>query len=179
MQGLKLWSSGTWPLLRDTSQQQQQLPQPQQNDPASSSRYDTSLAAAAAAVLEGADRPSSPASIAVMHAIASLPNLTSVSLSLQNLGHAAAAELAAATQLTSLKLRACGVGDSTIKYVAQNLTNLRSLFAEYNRDISDEVLEVLARGLKQLTELDIRYTSVSEDGKQFLRTLQRLKQLQV
>jgi hypothetical protein len=120
--------------------------------------------------------------LALAQAITSLPQLGALSLSLPDFGHAACMQLAAGgTQLTSLKLRACSLQDSTLRLIAAKLTGLKCLFVEYNRDLSDGVLQEVfgSSNLRQLTELDIRYCSVSDAGKQFLATLTRLQQLQV
>eukprot|EP00775_Hariotina_reticulata_P002191 gene2191-2509_t len=119
--------------------------------------------------------------VVLAQAIASLPQLGALSLSLPEFGQAASMQLAAAgSQLTSLKLRACSLQDSTLRFLAAKLTGLQCLFVEYNRDLSDGVLQqVFGSNLRQLTELDMRYCSVSDAGKQFLATLTRLQQLQV
>uniref|UniRef100_A0A383WA81 EGF-like domain-containing protein n=1 Tax=Tetradesmus obliquus TaxID=3088 RepID=A0A383WA81_TETOB len=68
----------------------------------------------------------------------------------------------------------------TLKLVAGNLGEASfSPFVEYNREVDDDVLPVLLRELTALTELDVRYTGVSEAGRQYLQQLTRLQQLQL
>ncbi|WIA43854.1 hypothetical protein OEZ86_010269 [Tetradesmus obliquus] len=142
---------------------------------------DASAAAAAAAdaPVKSGDSAEDSSQSSLMAVIAALPHLSSLSLSLQGLGSAAAAQLAAATDLTSLKLRACGIGSAALAGLAGELRCLRSLFVEYNWEVEDDVLPVLLRELTALTELDVRYTGVSEAGRQYLQQLTRLQQLQL
>ncbi|KAF6249586.1 hypothetical protein COO60DRAFT_1647860 [Scenedesmus sp. NREL 46B-D3] len=133
----------------------------------------SAVGAAAAAGSQGCCKASLTA------VIAALPHLNRLSLSLQGLGTSAAAELGAATGLTWLKLRACGIDSAALAGLASELKGLRSLFVEYNREVGDEVLPVLLRELTALTELDVRYTGVSGAGGQHLQTMTRLQQLQL
>lgn len=112
---------------------------------------------------------SQPAAV-LMPAVASLPSLRHLSLSLPGLGDAAAALLAPASDLTHLKLRACGLGRSALDTLAPVLLQLRSLALEYNRAIRDDDL-VLLTSLQQLVELDLRYTAVTAAGAVRLQVL--------
>ncbi|WIA23372.1 hypothetical protein OEZ85_000135 [Tetradesmus obliquus] len=70
-------------------------------------------------------------------------------------------------------------GPAGRRRLAGELRCLRSLFVEYSREVEDGVLPVLLRELTVLTELDVRYTGVSEAGRQYLQQLTRLQQLQL
>jgi hypothetical protein len=87
--------------------------------------------------------------------------------------------LAAATGLTWLKLRACGIDSAALAGLACELKGLRSLFVEYNREVDDAVVPVLLQALTALTELDVRYTGISSTAGAHLQAATRLQQLQL
>lgn len=112
----------------------------------------------------------------LLRAIASLPQLQSLSLNQFPLG-VSAAELAAATGLTSLKLDECEVVDKAIEVLAAHLSRLRKLSLSWNFRVSDAVLGPIARSLLQLEHLSMCSTRVSEANMQLLR--QRLPSVTV
>jgi hypothetical protein len=145
-------------------------------DTAAAAAAEDAGAAATAAAAAGHDRSGKAGLTGV---IAALPHLTFLSLSLQGLGSAAAAELGAATGLTWLKLRACGIDSAALAGLACELKGLRSLFVEYNREVDDAVVPVLLQVLTALTELDVRYTGISHTAGALLQASTRLQQLQL
>jgi hypothetical protein len=182
LRGLRLWAAGPWPQRRGQQQQQQQqraAPTTVLAAEAAAELLQPPAAAADAAEYAAAASEEDCGKAGLTSVIASLPHLESLSLSLQGLGSTAAAELGAATGLTSLKLRACGIGSAALAGLAADLKGLRSLFMEYNRQVGDDVLPVLLQQLTELTELDVRYTGVSDAGRQYLQQLTRLQQLQL
>jgi hypothetical protein len=171
--------------FRQRMQQRAEERQQQQPDVAAAAADDDAQTAsgaaedpaAAAAAAAAATEDSSKAGLTGV--IAALPHLSNLSLSLQGLGSAAAAELGAATGLTSLKLRACGIDSAALAGLAYELKGLRSLFVEYNRDVDDAVVPVLLQTLTELTELDVRYTGISSTAGELLQAVTRLHQLQL
>jgi hypothetical protein len=104
----------------------------------------------------------------VCTALARLPKLTCCHLKLPGLG-AAAAHLAAATQLTELHVLAagCGFDDGCVATLCTGLTGLRHLDVSFNRLLTDACLARIA-AMPRLMLLDLHGTGVTDDGVQQL-----------
>ncbi|WP_458694884.1 TomO hydrophobic C-terminal domain-containing protein, partial [Wolbachia endosymbiont of Laodelphax striatellus] len=104
-----------------------------------------------------------------------LTNLTSLTLSINNIGEEGAKALANGnlTNLTSLRLYKSNIGEEGAKALANgNLTNLTSLTLSIN-NIGDEGAKALANGnLTNLTSLTLWDKNVGEEGaKAFIKAL--------
>lgn len=70
--------------------------------------------------------------------------------------------LTAATQLTALQLRYCGLEDKSVGVLAASLTGLRELDIAGNRHVTCRVVPLISKGLRQLTYLNLCGTLVNE-----------------
>lgn len=126
-------------------------------------------------------------------AFARLPHLRSLELSQlmpSNTAHsaavaawlesAAAVQLAAAKQLTSLRVWRCDwFTDSMLSDVARGLCGLRVLYVQYQQQITDAALPVIASSLQHLARLGLSGTSVTNTGLRDLRMLPNLRVVEV
>ena len=107
-------------------------------------------------------------------AIASLTNLTSLSLDGNNIGDEGAKAIASLTNLTSLSLHRSIIGDEGAKAIA-SLTNLTSLSLHSN-EIGDEGAKAIA-SLTNLTDLTLVGDNVGDGGAKAISSLTNLTSL--
>ena len=104
-------------------------------------------------------------------ALARLPRLAACDLNDNSgLGPVAAAQLAAATQITELYVALCGQNDASVAVLCSGLTGLRRLDVSGNDSMTDGCLEGIA-ALRQLTWLRMNGTSVTRRGQQQLQAV--------
>jgi hypothetical protein len=109
-----------------------------------------------------------------MKAIASLPNLTELSLTYTKLTAPALKPLARCQKLEELDFSNTRFGDAALAYVG-GLTRLRSLTLN-NTPVTGEGLRAI-RGLTELRELHLSWTKVDDAGLGYIAELENLEQL--
>ncbi|WNM61475.1 leucine-rich repeat domain-containing protein [Candidatus Nitrospira neomarina] len=105
----------------------------------------------------------------------SLPNLTMLSLSGNNLGDAGVQGLSGLTNLTSLALAGNNLGIAGVQAL-RGLTNLTTLDLSGNYPLGEEVAQALS-GLTNLTTLNLSATYLGDAGAQALSGLRNLTTL--
>jgi hypothetical protein len=111
----------------------------------------------------------------LLRAVAALPRLVSFCFIRFTVSSAAAAELATATRLTSLRLDECELADEAVAALAARLTGLRSLSLNWNFQLSGAVVGVIGSHLTQLRELALCSTRVGSSVQQLRVALPGLK----
>jgi hypothetical protein len=111
----------------------------------------------------------------LLAAVAGLPQLVSFWFIRFSVSSAAAAELAAATRLTSLRLDECELSDEAVAVLAASLGQLCSLSLNWNFQLSGAVLGVIAKQLTQLRELALCSTRVGSSVAALREALPGLK----
>ncbi|MBL9161307.1 MAG: hypothetical protein JNL18_01050 [Planctomycetaceae bacterium] len=114
----------------------------------------------------------------VIAELASLPNLTSLSLYASNFGDEDLEPLVRSPQLAELDLQRTPIGDGGLERVGRMLGLKQLALGGYGVPIDDEGLRHVA-GLKQLERLDLSRTDVTDAGLVHLTGLRNLKELQL
>lgn len=96
----------------------------------------------------------------LLRAVARLPQLATFWFIRFPVSSAAAAELAAASRLTALRLDECELADEAVAALAARLHGLHSLSLNWNFQLSDAVVGVIAGQLTGLRELALCSTRV-------------------
>lgn len=120
--------------------------------------------------------PDGPSRPAILHAIAGLPNLTSLMLSYADHRPGIAGYLpkdvfmvlGSVAQLTSLQLCRLGIDDKVLVALVSTLTRLQHLVVTHAA-VTDACLSSIAANLHDLRWLDLTRTNVTEEGLQQLQ----------